>query len=880
MAKKLTKTGITTGNTVRAFHVTQSVDAFTGTDAYDISLSGSLNVTGSIFISGDNISISASHRIYGSSFIGENADIQTLENSSGTTITIADSLYFSNSNANITCSGNYSSSGDILFNPSNASTGTSVLTIDPTTGKVFRTGSYGGSSGGGSTSAAGNNYEIQFNSASTFQATSSLKFNYLSQSLEQGYQVEAKGLHSHAEGGYTLAAGNVDHAEGYETTASSVGWPAGGGAAAAAHAEGYHTIAYGIGAHAEGYATIVSASSAHAEGAGTLANGTGSHAEGYKTTASGDYSHTAGWETYATGSGIGQSVIGWFNEPVTGNGDFIIGNGTSNGSRSNLLHASGNLVAITGSLIVSGSSPTTVTFGNSLQWSNPNASLTFTGSMGISGSLNTNGTITMATASIGGGIFTSASLAAGGGGGGSTFPYSGSAQITGSLGITGSFGTIGNGTLGVKNIIRLSDDNAPVQIGYGAGESDLSHWSITLVGTNAGGQLGGSEGEGCTYIGHYAGYSADEGTHNTLMGVSAGVQMSNTSNTTAIGASAMSSTHLNGGGTPNYSVALGGNALSRLHGERVIGIGYNVGSGRTTGDKQIFIGNDAGTMAAASGDPIGHNIFIGAECGYNVTGSNNLMIGHSVAYTGSSYLELDNQLRIGSGSIVPISASLVTGDIIFPSTASAAYFSGDGSQLTNLPASSTFPFTGDAVITGSLIVNASSSTSQSLSIIGSGSTVFDVIGSVGTLFSVDDDLTGTLFTANDISGFPVLEASASGEVFIGKSPQSLYTTAVISATSASNSQSLCTLSTSSYDGAFFEFTCISASNTTVGSMISTWNGGTVSSNEYATSSIGTTYRSAGLDLQVIISQSQAQLVAITDSTSPNTWKVKTIIKSI
>jgi len=48
MAKTLNKTGITTGNTVRAYHVTQSVDAFTGIDAYDITISGSLNVTGSI----------------------------------------------------------------------------------------------------------------------------------------------------------------------------------------------------------------------------------------------------------------------------------------------------------------------------------------------------------------------------------------------------------------------------------------------------------------------------------------------------------------------------------------------------------------------------------------------------------------------------------------------------------------------------------------------------------------------------------------------------------------------------------------------------------------------------------------------------------------
>lgn len=48
MANTLTKAGITTGNTVEAFHVTQLIDAFSGTEAYDISLSGSFNMTGSI----------------------------------------------------------------------------------------------------------------------------------------------------------------------------------------------------------------------------------------------------------------------------------------------------------------------------------------------------------------------------------------------------------------------------------------------------------------------------------------------------------------------------------------------------------------------------------------------------------------------------------------------------------------------------------------------------------------------------------------------------------------------------------------------------------------------------------------------------------------
>jgi hypothetical protein len=48
MALILNKIGITTGNTVEAYHVTQSIDAFTGIKAYDISLSGSFNMTGSL----------------------------------------------------------------------------------------------------------------------------------------------------------------------------------------------------------------------------------------------------------------------------------------------------------------------------------------------------------------------------------------------------------------------------------------------------------------------------------------------------------------------------------------------------------------------------------------------------------------------------------------------------------------------------------------------------------------------------------------------------------------------------------------------------------------------------------------------------------------
>ena len=156
----------------------------------------------------------------------------------------------------------------------------------------------------------------------------------------------------------------------------------------------------------------------------------------------------------------------------------------------------------------------------------------------------------------------------------------------------------------------------------------------------------------------------------------------------------------------------------------------------------------------------------------------------------------------------------------------------------------------------------------------SGSTAFSVIGDVGTLFSVDDDLTGTLFSANDISGFPVLQADATGEVYLGKSPQSLYTTAVISSTTAATTHSLCTLSTSSYDGAFFEYTAQSASNARAGNIMSTWNGTDIVYAETTTADIG---RTSDLTTEVIISGSTARLVAYGANAG---YKIKTIIKAI
>jgi hypothetical protein len=50
---------------------------------------------------------------------------------------------------------------------------------------------------------------------------------------------------------------------------------------------------------------------------------------------------------------------------------------------------------------------------------------------------------------------------------------------------------------------------------------------------------------------------------------------------------------------------------------------------------------------------------------------------------------------------------------------------------------------------------------------GSGSTILDIQGSQGQLFSVTDQLSGSLFSVNDISGIPVFEAFSDDTIKIG-----------------------------------------------------------------------------------------------------------------
>ena len=143
-------------------------------------------------------------------------------------------------------------------------------------------------------------------------------------------QIGATGHFSHVEGHGNRIDGNASHAEG---GFNHIGFGVSG-----SHAEGYQTQIYGdIPAgkfahysHTEGFSTVASGSYSHAEGAYTIAIGTGSHAEGVANIAIGDYQHVQG--QYNATSSIASA--------------FIVGNGSDDENRSNLIFAAGETVSI------------------------------------------------------------------------------------------------------------------------------------------------------------------------------------------------------------------------------------------------------------------------------------------------------------------------------------------------------------------------------------------------------------------------------------------------------------------------------------------------------------------------------------------------------
>ena len=269
------------------------------------------------------------------------------------------------------------------------------------------------------------------------------------------------------------------------------------------------------------------------------------------------------------------------------------------------------------------------------------------------------------------------------------FPFVGDAVITGSLTITGSFNAF---KLNANNVVLGPDAGTSLNagglnnviLGNSAASNLTTGDNNVIIGTNAGDGVG--TGGSNVAIGRNAGFSA-LGNRSVLVGDQAGTQGGTDNVFLGYQAGAV--------GTGNYNVAIGTTALRGNSGgsNYSVAIGYEAGYRVGAGDDNILIGRNSGDLI--------------------VTGNANIIIGSGSQ--GASALE--RQLRIGHSDNIIISASLETGDIIFASTASAAYFVGDGSQLTNLPivtsasyastASYVNPLVQAVIITGSLYVTGS-----------------------------------------------------------------------------------------------------------------------------------------------------------------------------
>jgi fibronectin-binding autotransporter adhesin len=234
----------------------------------------------------------------------------------------------------------------------------------------------------------------------------------------------------------------------------------------------------------------------------------------------------------------------------------------------------------------------------------------------------------------------------------------------------------------------------------------------------------------------------------------------------------------------------------------------------------------------------------------------------------TTYQNLPNSL---TGLYLTTSGGTVSGNTIFTSglTASTTTINGN---LTVTGNTNVIAFTGT---TGYI----SGSGQNILTVIGSGnsttSPIFSVQGSSGELFSITDSLVGSLFSVNDISGLPIMEVFSDNTTLWGSyQAPSLNTTTRTSLSAGTNT--IYSIPTSAYTGAFYEYTLISTGTTgaRAGQIMSIWSGTSANFTETSTTDIGTT---TGVTFTVAVSGSDAVL---SSSATTSGWTVKTIIRSI
>jgi hypothetical protein len=178
----------------------------------------------------------------------------------------------------------------------------------------------------------------------------------------------------------------------------------------AGHSEGLSCYAIGLSSHAEGISTLASGQGSHAEGWFTVAVGTGSHAGGLGTIAYGGIDDLAPLSVPTNA----QTVFGRYNIDKNKDSLFVVGNGTDDEHRSDIVRVEKLRVGITGALNVKNG------ITGSIQYADEASTLPFIiGGSGITTNYNTVGQWEITSSAGGAVLYASDGTAENGTGGGS-----------------------------------------------------------------------------------------------------------------------------------------------------------------------------------------------------------------------------------------------------------------------------------------------------------------------------------------------------------------------------------------------------------------------------------------------------------------------------
>lgn len=296
--------------------------------------------------------------------------------------------------------------------------------------------------------------------------------------------------------------------------------------------------------------------------------------------------------------------------------------------------------------------------------------------------------------------------------------------------------------------VELDDNEKNIFIGGEAGDSITGAQYNLAVGFAAGKNLAGNE--------------------NTALGVASLENAQQSARTVAIGHGSLNSLT-----TGNSNVSIGAGAGSNLtSGEGNTHLGSFAGPASATAESnKLYINNQASDTPLILGDFSTQQIeFSGGVTGSSFTGS---FTGDGSGLTGLTVTQEWDGTRDGdaeiTGSLI-VSGSSVVVDLTDTLAVSGSIFSGsfvgDGSGLTGVQAE-TFPYTGSAIISGSLLVEDSTILSGSAEVSGSftvqGPSDLNGIATVDTNIKIHN----SNYSSTIGIGYETLENSNTSAVAVG-----------------------------------------------------------------------------------------------------------------